>query len=327
MERVIRWGILGPGNIAHKFASGLSVLPDAKLIAVGSRSSERAAGFAREFDIPHRHGSYVDLANDPDVDAIYVATPHPFHKEYSILCLRAGKAVLCEKPLAINAQEAREIIECARGAEKFLMEAIWTRFLPVMVKVRELLAEGAIGEVRMLTADFGFRSGWNVEGRLLNPELAGGGLMDVGVYTVAMASMVFGASPSQIASIAHIGETGVDEQAAMVLGYDAGQLAILSCAIRTGTPQEARIMGTEGSIHIPNFWHATSATLYASGKDAKQIDIPFEGNGYNYEADEVMRCLREGKLESDIMPLDESLSVMETMDQIRAQWGLKYPME
>jgi dihydrodiol dehydrogenase / D-xylose 1-dehydrogenase (NADP) len=323
---VIRWGILGPGSIAHRFAEGLSVIPDAELVAVGSRSSERADAFADKFDIPKRHGSYTDLANDPDVDAIYVSTPHPFHKEYSILCLKAGKGVLCEKPMAINAQQAKEMIDCARAEKKFLMEAMWTRFLPAIVKMREWVAEGAIGEPRMLTADFGFRSGWNPEGRLMNPEMAGGGLLDVGVYTVAMAYMVFG-KPSRIASMAHIGETGVDEQAAMLLGYDAGQLALLSCAIRTNTPQEARIMGTEGSIHIPGFWHGNSATLYASGKGPVQADTPFEGNGYNYEAVEVMRCLREGKLESDVMPLDESLSIAETMDQMRAEWGLKYSME
>jgi len=325
--RTIRWGILGPGNIAHRFARGLNVLPDAELTAVGSRSVEKAAEFAKEFDIPHKHNSYIDLANDPDVDVIYVATPHPFHREHSILCLKAGKAVLCEKPLAINTREVEEIINCARESKKFLMEAMWTRFLPVMARVREWLVEGAIGEVRMLTADFGFRSGWDPDGRLLNPNMAGGALLDVGVYTVAMASMVFGEQPSRIVSLAHIGETGVDEQAAMLLGYDAGQLAILSCAVRTNTPQEARIMGTEGTIYIPDFWHATSATLYVSGKDAEQIEMPFDGNGYNYEAAEVMRCLRAEKLESDIMPLDESLAIMETMDKIRAQWGLRYPME
>ena len=327
MERTIRWGILGPGNIARKFAIGLSALPDAELTAVGSRSVEKAAEFARDFNIPNKHSSYVDLANDPDVDVVYVATPHPFHREHSILCLKAGKAVLCEKPLAINAQEGEEIIRCARETKKFLMEAMWTRFLPVMARVREWLAEGAIGEVRMLTADFGFRSGWDPEGRLLNPKLAGGALLDVGVYTVAMASMVFGQQPSRIASMAHIGETGVDEQSAMLLGYDTGQLAILSCAVRTNTTQESRIIGTEGAIHIPDFWHATSATLSVSGKDTVQIEIPFDGNGYNYEAAEVMRCLRAGKLESDIMPLDESLSIMETMDKIRVQCGLRYPME
>ena len=193
--------------------------------------------------------------------------------------------------------------------------------------MRELLAEGAIGEVRLLTADFGFRSGWNTQGRLLNPDLGGGGLLDVGVYTVAMAYMVFGGAPSRITSMAHIGETGVDEQASILLGYDAGQIANLTCAIRTSTPQDARIMGTEGSIHISGFWHARSATLYASGKEPQQIELPFEGNGYNYEAVEVMNCLQAGKLESDVIPLNESLSIIETMDKIRAQWELKYPME
>ena len=326
MENIIKWGILGPGNIAHQFARGLSAIPDAKLVAVGSRSIERADKFADEFDVPKRHGSYDDLASDPDVDAIYVSTPHPFHKEYTILCLKADKAVLCEKPLAINAQQVKEMVNCARESEKFLMEAMWTRFLPIIVKVREWLSEGMIGEPRMLTADFGFRFGWNPDGRLMNPDLAGGGLLDVGVYVVAMAYMVFG-KPSNITSTAHIGETGVDEQAAMVLGYDTGQLALLSCAIRTSTPQEARIMGTEGSIHIPNFWHSTSATLHVSGKEPETIELPFGGNGYEYEAIEVMQCLREGKLESDTMPLDESLSIAETMEAIRAQWGLKYPME
>ena len=305
----------------------MSVLPDAELIAVGSRSKERADKFADEFDIPHRHGSYADLVSDPDVDAIYVATPHPFHKDCTILCLKAGKAVLCEKPFAVNVAQVKEMIACARECEQFLMEAIWTRFLPVIVKVREWLAEGAIGEPRMLTADFGFRAGLDPEGRLFDPELAGGGLLDVGVYTIAMAYMVFGGAPAKITSLAHIGETGVDEQAAMLLGYDAGQIALLSCAVRTNTPQEARIMGTEGSIYIPNFWYATSATLHAAGKSPEHIEMPFKGNGYENEAIEVMRCLREGKLESDIVPLAESLSIMETMDALRAQWGLKYPME
>jgi predicted dehydrogenase len=326
MVEKIRWGILGPGNIAHQFARGLKVIPDAELVAVGSRSKERADKFADEFSVPGRHGSYDQLANDPDVDAIYVATPHPFHMENTILCLKSGKAVICEKPFAVNAEQVQKMIACAREQEIFLMEAMWTRFLPVIVKVREWLADGAIGEPRMLTADFGFRAGINPKGRLMNPELAGGGLLDVGVYTIAMAYMVFG-KPARITSMAHMGETGVDEQAAMILGYDAGQLAILNCAIRANTPQEARIMGTEGSIHIPAFWHSTSAILHRTGKEPERIEMPFKGNGYEYEAMEVMRCLRENKLESDVVPLNESLSIIKTADQVRSQWGLKYPFE
>ncbi len=327
MTKEIKWGILAPGNIAHRFARGLSVIPDAELIALGSRSKERADAFADEFDVPRRYGSYEDLVSDPDVDAIYVATLNTFHKDCVNLCLRAGKAVLCEKPFAINASEARAMIACAKECNQFLMEAMWTRFLPVMVKVRELLADGAIGEPRMLTADFGYRKEVNPESRIFNPDLGGGGLLDVGIYTIAMAFMVFGGAPSKITSLANIDESDVDEQVAMLLGYDTGQMALLSCATRTRTTHEARIMGTDGSIFIPSFWQATSATLHAAGKEAEQIEMPFEGGGFEYQAMEVMRCLREGKLESDVLPLSESLSMMETLDSLRAQWGLKYPME
>ncbi|MDE0396335.1 MAG: Gfo/Idh/MocA family oxidoreductase [Candidatus Poribacteria bacterium] len=327
MSGKIRWGILGPGGIAHKFADALKAIPDAEIIAVGSRDLQRADAFADTFDVPHRHGSYVELANDPEVDAVYVATPHPFHKACAMLCLEAGKAVLCEKPLTVDADQAEALIACAREHKQFLMEAMWTRFIPVMVKVREWLAAGVIGEPRMLTADFGNRvelTAENMKGRLFALKLAGGAMLDIGVYTVSLASMVFGA-PTQITSLAHIGETGVDEQAAVLLGYDAGQIASLSCAITTRTSQDARIFGTKGAIYIPNFSRATSATLEVLGKAPVQIEIPFTGNGFEYQVLEVIKCLRAGKLESDVMPLDESLSIIKTMDVARAEWGLEYP--
>ena len=327
MGKKVRWGILGPGTISQKFATGLKAIPDTEITAVGSRALQRANTFADTFNIPHRHGNYTDLAHNPEVDVIYVATPHPFHKECAMLCLKAGKAVLCEKPLTVNAEQAEELIECARAHNQFLMEAMWTRFLPVIVKVREWLTEGAIGEPRLLTADKASRQTLSteiLEGRLFNPELGGGGLLDVGIYTIALAYMVFGA-PSKIKSLAHIGETDVDEQASILLGYDGGQIANLFCAIRTETSNEARIIGTKGSIHIPEFWQATSATLTRTGRDPLYIQIPFINNGFENQAMEVIKCLREGKLESDVMPLDESLSIMKTMDTIRSQWGLKYP--
>ncbi len=327
MKKKIRWGILGPGVIAEKFANGLKAVPDAELIAVGSRSLERANTFAEAFNIPHRHGNYRDLAANPNVDAIYVATLHPFHKECAILCLEAGKAVLCEKPLTVDAKQAVEMIACARKHNQFLMEAMWTRFLPIMVKVREWLADGAIGEPRMLAADKGSRkvlSAEVLEGRHFNPELGGGALLDVGVYTIALAYMVFG-PPSEVTSIAHIGQTNVDEQASILLGYDTGEIANLFCAIRTETLKEARIIGTKGSIHIPQFWEATSATLEVTGQSPIHIEIPYKANGFEYQTIEVGKCLQEGKLESDVMPLDESLSIVKTMDTIREQWGLEYP--
>jgi len=327
MQETIRWGILGTGAIAGKFAEGLSFVPDAELIAVGSRAKQTADAFADRWGIQHRHASYADLENDADVDVVYLATPHVLHREDSLLCLKAGKSVLCEKPLTINSREAHEVVGCARQRGLFLMEAMWTRFFPAMCKLREVLARGVIGEVRMLKADFGFRTGWDPGGRLLNPKLGGGALLDVGVYTVSLAAMVFGEEPSRVTAMAHIGETGVDEQSAMILGYDAGALAVLTCAVRTATPTDALIAGTDGLIWIRHpVWRPTTLTIAHPDKE-QLIELPYEGNGYNYEAAEVMRCLREGKLESNVMPLDESLSIMATMDRIRAQWNLTYPRE
>jgi len=326
MPETFRWGILGCGNIAKKFATGLQALDDAKLVAVGSRSQENADKFADEFGAERRHASYEALAMDPDVDAIYVATPHSYHKENSILCLRNKKPVICEKPFTINKAEAEELVSVAREENVFLMEAMWTRFLPLVVRLRELLAEGAIGDVRMIQADFGFRANVNPEGRLFDLALGGGGLLDVGVYTVSFASMILG-TPASIVSSAVIGETGVDEQAGIVFTYSDGQMASLCCAVRTTTPHQATVMGTDGYIRLhSSFWRGTKATIHRGGK-TEEIDLPFEGNGYNYEAVEVANCVRAGKTESEVIPLDESIAVVGTLDEIRSQWGLKYPME
>ena len=327
MQEKIRWGILGTGNIAHQFARGLTVVDDAELVAVGSRTQEGANKFGDEFSAPRRHASYEALANDAGVDAIYIATPHPFHKENSILCLNGGKAVLCEKPFAINMQEAEDVIAVAREKRLFLMEAMWTRFTPTMVKVRELIGQGAIGEVRMINADFGFRAGFNPKSRAFALELGGGGLLDVGVYPISLASMLLG-EPTEIISTATLGETGVDEQSVVVMKYAGGQISISTSAVRTATPWEAFIMGTEGMIHIPRaWWMPKSMTLKVNGKPDERFDLPFTGNGYNYEAIEVGRCLRAGELESSVMPLAETVSILRMMDTARAQWGLVYPTE
>jgi predicted dehydrogenase len=323
----IRWGILGPGSIARKFATGLAALPDAKLVAVGSRSQTSADTFADQFGAERRYASYDALVSDADVDAIYVATPHSFHREHTELCLRAGKPVLCEKPFAINAAEAAAMVATARETGVFLMEAMWTRFLPLIVRMRELVDSGAIGELRMLWSDFGFRTGVNPKSRLFDPALGGGGLLDVGIYPVSMAAWLLG-QPDRIASLADLGETGVDEQAGIVLGFPGARMALLATAVRTTTPMETTIMGTAGTIriHSPS-WAATKLTLTTSDGKSELVEVPFEGNGYNYEAAEVGRCLRAGLKESPTMPLDESVAIMRTLDAIRAQWGLKYPME
>jgi predicted dehydrogenase len=328
MPNKIRWGILGTGAIARKFAEGLSVLPGAELIAVGSRSSRGAQTFGEAFHIPRRHASYAALAADPEVDVIYVATPHPLHKENSMLCLNAGKAVLCEKPFTINAAEARAVVALAREKKLFLMEGMWTRFIPAIVKARELVRDGVIGDVRMLHSHFGFRADDDETGRLVAPELGGGSLLDVGIYPLAFAYMVFGHAPEKIVSMAALGKTGVDEQAAFVLGFKGGALAVCSSAVRTTTPHDTYILGTKGMlrIHAP-FWCAERISVISEGAEDVTYDCPLGGNGFNCEASAVMDCLRAGKLEHPWMPLDETLEIMSTMDEIRAQWGLKYPME
>jgi len=325
----IRWGIMSTGYIAGVFAEGLSFLPDAELIAVGSRSAPSANHFADRHGVSHRHSSYEALIHDPDVDVVYIGTPHPFHKEHILLSLSAGKPVLCEKPLNINAVETATVIEAARKKNLFLMEAMWSRFLPALVKVRNLLAESVIGEVQILNTDFGFQADPDPAGRLYNPALAGGALLDIGIYPVSLASMIFG-PPARITSMAHIGETGVDEQAGIILGYKNGALAVSYVTIRAGSPTEATLIGIKGRIHLHaqvGLFRPYKLMLSLEGQEDRVIDVPYEGNGYQYEAAEVMRCLRAGKLESDIMPLEESLSIMKTLDDIRDQWGLKYPME
>ena len=329
MSDTFRWGVIGTGFIADTFVRDLALLPDHAVVAVGSRSREAADTFADRHAIPHRHASYADLVADPEVDAVYVATPHPGHHDAALLGIEAGKAVLVEKPFTMDADGARSLVAAARARGTFLMEAMWTRFLPVMVKVRELLAQKAIGEVRAVMADFGFRARFDPQSRLFAPELGGGALLDVGVYVISFASMVLGPkAPLKVASLAQLGETGVDEQSSYILDYGDGVLASLFAAVRTQSPQEAVILGSEGRIRVHSqFYHATRITLSRNGRADQDIEAPFEGNGFNYEAAEVMRCLRSGRTESDVLPLDETLAVMQTMDRIRKPWGLRYPSE
>lgn len=316
-----RWGILGTGKIAGEFAEGLCAVDGAELAAVGSRSQESASRFASKHGARRTHATYASLANDPEVDAVYVSTPHPYHAENTLLCLEAGKPVLCEKPFALNAREAAKMSEYARARGVFLMEAMWTRWNPVTVRVREIISSGRLGEIRQVVCDFGFRADFDERGRLFDPALGGGALLDVGVYPVSWAHMVFGREPDEITGIAERGPTGTDDQSAYLLRF-GGALAILSSAVRTETRREAVIHGTEGSLHVPTFWRPDRLLL-----DGEEERFEIRGNGMNYEAEEVMRCIAAGKTESETMPLDESLAVMRTMDTLRSQFGLKYPGE
>ena len=327
MSDKIRWGLIGLGVISRKFAKGLAYVPDAEIYAVASRSQEKADAFGAEFGASKCYGSYEDLANDPHVDVAYIGTPNNYHLPQTLLCLKAGKHVLCEKPFAVNAKEAKLMIDCARENNLFLMDAFWTRYFPAMAKLRQLVAEKVIGDVMLVTADFGGRGPVVPEKRHFNPDLAGGAMLDVGSYCIQFASMIYGKPPTDIVSQVAIGETGVDELSVLVFKYSDYEMATLTSAIRLSTPHEARVMGTEGYIAIPNFWHPSELTVVRSGQAPEILRFPYEGEGFQFEAIEVGQCIRAGLTESPVYPLDETLTIMETMDRIRADWGMRYPFE
>jgi predicted dehydrogenase len=315
----VRWGILGTGGIAGAFAADLRLTDSGVAAAVGSRSQRSADRFADKFGIAGRHAGYESLAADPDVDVIYVATPHPMHRDNAVLALRAGKHVLVEKPFTMNAAEAREIAGAARKHGLFAMEAMWTRFLPDMAVIRDWLARGLLGDVVTLTADHGQWFAEDAGSRLFAPELGGGALLDLGVYPVSFASMVLG-PPRRIVSMSDPAFTGVDAQTSMLLGYDGGAQAVLTCTLRAKSPTRAAIVGTDARIEIEgSFYAPATVTLIPRRGDPVRVESRHEGRGLRHQADEVARRLAAHETESPLMPLDESISVMETMDTVLAQ--------
>ena len=315
----IRWGIASTGGIAAAFTRGLARLPDAEVIAVASRTQEGADRFAFDHEIPHRHASYESMANDDEVDVVYVGTPHSRHCDDTLLYLDAGKHVLCEK-------QATRMADAARRNERFSMEAIWSRFLPAYVELRKVVSDGRVGAIHMIEASFGFRAAFDPAHRLFALELGGGALLDVDLYPVQLAHMLLGI-PDDVTATAEIGETGV-EQIAVVMSYDDGPMAVAMAAIRAKLPSTAHIGGREGNIVLPAMLHHPAYLEVHGARGAvEHIDTPMEGNGLHYQAEEVHRCLRAGLLESSVMPLDDSRAIARTMDRARADIGLRYPGE
>jgi len=318
MAKVLRWGILSTGGIARTFTNDLARVDEGVAVAVGSRSLDSANAFADEFDIPHRYGSYEELVGDPDVDAIYVGTPHSMHHDNAILALEHGKHVLVEKAFTVTAAEARDVVDVARRKGLFAMEAMWTRFLPHVVAIRELIARGALGEIVSVEADHGQWFYPDPSFRLFAPELGGGALLDLGVYPVSFASMILG-SPNRIVALRDPAFTGVDAQTSMLFGYESGAQAILTCTLRARSATRACVTGEQARIEIDgSFYSATAFSLIDRDGTIQRFDFPREGRGLLYEAQEVARCVEAGLLESPIMPLDETISIMETMDSVRA---------
>lgn len=325
--KTIRWGILSTGHIAERFAEALNELPDATLSAVGSRSQESAHAFAEKYGVARAHGSYEALAADPEIDVIYIGTPHAFHLENATRCMRAGKAVLCEKALTINASEAEEMVRIAREEKVFLMEAMIPRHVPLMKRVMAWVADGQVGDVRLVKASRCARGTFTAEGRHMNPALGGGSLLDVGVYVTSFAYQVFGRSPVETVGVAHLGDFGSDEQGVALLKYDDGAIANLSYALQTEAVADAYIYGTEGYIKIDETFAVPHRASLVKNKEVVEVlEEPIRNdNALIYEAEETMRCLREGLLESPFMPLDESVAIMHTLDALRSDWPMRYP--
>jgi predicted dehydrogenase len=290
MSDTIRWGVLGAGKIATKFCDDLGLLPDHRVVAVGARTPGGADEFADRFAIARRHGSYAELAADPDVDAVYVANPHPFHHDAALLAI----------------------------------EAMWTRFLPHMVTIRDVLASGRLGDVVLVTAEHGQRFVPDPAHRAFDPALGGGALLDIGIYPVSFASMVLG-TPSRITAVSDPAFTGVDGQTSMLLQHDGGAHAVLSTTLRAATPSGASITGTDARIEIdPVFYRPTSFTIVDHDDARERVEIAVDGNGLRFQAAEVGRCLRAGLTQSPALPLAESVAILETLDEVRRQIGLRY---
>ena len=325
--RTYNWAILGPGHIARKFADDLKLVPGARLHAVASRSLPRAQAFAAEFGAAHAVGSYEELLAVPGIDAVYVATPHSEHYAHARLCLSGGLPVLCEKAFTQNARQAQALLDLARAQGVFLMEAFWSRFFPAIIQALAEVQAGRIGEVKHLVADFGFITDYKPEGRLFNPALAGGSLLDIGVYPLFISQLFLGV-PAMVRAVATPTPTGVDQNCAVALAYASGATATLFSTIAATTENRCVLYGTLGQLQLSGRFHApTGVQVRLAGAAPEETPYPTTGYGYHLEAAHVQQCLAQGLTESPLMPLSFSLQLMQTLDAVRAQIGLRYPGE
>jgi predicted dehydrogenase len=325
--RPIRWGILGTGGIARAFASALMDTPGAQLAAVGSRSMASAQAFAGDFGSPRCYGSYQALADAPEIDIIYIGTPHPLHAQNALMALDGGKAVLCEKPFTMNLREAGQVVARARAKRLFLMEAMWTRFMPALAEVRNIIDSGLLGTINQVHADFGFAATCDPEHRVNQRDLGGGALLDLGIYPLSIACALLGPVEA-VQAQAMLSDGGIDLTTGWSMKHAGGALSICSCSLRARSPCELTVSGTLGSVRMDAMFHlAKSITLTLADGVKRTIATPFLGNGYVHEAIEAGRCLRAGLTESPHMLHDDTLALMRLLDTIRAQIGVSYPAD
>ena len=323
---MIKWGIVGAGNIAHSFSKDLALVSGGELTAVASRNLDKAQSFATEYGAPNAYGSYEELFNSKTVDVIYIATPHTTHARLSIAAMKAGKSVLCEKPAGVNKGEVEEMIKVAKENKVFFMEALWTRFNPTIKKVKELVDNGTIGDIGYLHADFAFFAlDRDENGRLLNPELAGGSLLDIGIYPIFLSYLMLG-MPKDIKASANFHKTGVEVQISMIFNYEKAQ-AILYSGLNSNSEKKAEIAGSKGSIFVHPRWHETSGYTLEIDGDSSVVELGKVGKGYTYEIEEVHNCLNAGKTESDLWSHQNSRDLIEIMDTVRNKVGIVFPFE
>ncbi len=326
----IRWGILGCGRIARKFAADLRLVADAELTAIASRNKETLELFAKDFPCKYLHSSYEALAANDEVDVIYIATPHSHHYEHTMLCLNHDKAVLCEKAFAINSRQANEMIKTAKERKVFLMEALWTKFLPHYKKLQELLRQKTLGDIKSVLVNFGFKTTVSHPQRLFDPLLGGGTLLDIGIYNVFITISVLG-KPDSIEATMVPSQTGIDEQIAVLFKYNNGAMAQLFSSFTTNLPIQAEINGTEGCITLTTRFYEPSTTIQLSKKIPYEREVvPVEkgaGFGYHYEARHVNECLKKGLVESPVMTHADTLLLMEILDGIRNKARIEYPQD
>lgn len=327
MSYKIKWGIIGLGKIANKLASDLQLSPNAELYGVASRDLQKAGEFSKKFNPAKLFGSYGELASDPAIDVIYIATPHVFHFEHTMLCLKNNKHVLCEKPMGMNAKQVEAMIAEAKERSLFLMEGLWTRFIPAFEKLIQLLDEKIIGDIISVRADFGFKSEMNPEGRLYNRKLGGGSLLDIGIYPIYFSLLALG-MPTRIQATARMSKTGVDSYCGMLFDYDNSSKAVLESTIESDTPTEAFIYGTNGHIKVHNrFHHTEKLSIYRDKELIEEIDLEYKGFGYLGEIEEVNRCIHNKQMESPKLPHQMSLDLVTVMDRVRKEIGLRYDVD
>jgi len=325
--KIYNWGIIGAGNIAAQFTEDLKLLPQANLKAIASRSAERASAFAKKHSIPVHYGTWEEISEDPEIDIVYVASYHPFHFENTLACLKTGKAVLCEKPFTMNSKELAILVKTARENNVFLMEAIWTRFLPSTKRVLEIAGSGELGKIVNIYADFGFRLEFDPSHRLFDPAKGGGALLDIGIYPVFI-SMLMAGKPVNIKAKACFAESGVDHSGNLIFQQKDEVISSLNYTLVTDAPVEANLLFEKGWIRMESWWLTPGPiSIHRHGQESEKIEFPEPGNGYHYEAAEVMRCLDEGLIESPSLPLEFSTGIMQTLDSIREICEIKYEQD